>query len=114
MGFETEPLVTIYRGEEKTVMACDLKKKGFVVDVPETDVNAEIRIEVAKAVIKMPDYQREVFEFIDEAQMSFRQKDKLYELIQKSDNHAKVIGSLQTLDLEQEVLEIISEILWAY
>lgn len=114
MGFETEPFVTIYRGDEKTVMACDVKKKGFVVDVPETEVNTEIRIEIVRAIIKVPDYQREVFEFIDEAQMPFRQKDKLYELIKESDNHAKVIGSLQTLDLEQEVLEIISEILWAY
>lgn len=114
MGFEINPQVTLYQGDEQTVLPCDLKKKGFIVDVPETDIHQDIRIAISRAVLKEPDYQREVFEFIDEAQMSFKQKDKLYNLIKESDNHAKVIGSLQTLDLEQEVLEIISEILWAH
>ncbi|MBM6615427.1 DUF5110 domain-containing protein [Desemzia sp. RIT804] len=114
MGFESNPFVTVYRGEEEKVMTCVLKEKGFVIDIPEIEVGTEIRVEIPKAAIKVPDYQKEVFDFIDEAQMSFDKKDKLYELIKKSDNHAKVIGSLQTLNLEQEVLEIISEILWAY
>lgn len=114
MGFESNPYVTLYRGDEEDVLACNQKTKGFIVDVPLTDLNTEIRVEIAKAAIKVPDYKEEVFAFIDEAQMSFDKKNKLFEIIQKSNNHAKVISSLQALDLEEEVLEIISEILWAY
>ncbi|OOP74801.1 glycoside hydrolase family 31 protein [Clostridium beijerinckii] len=57
---------------------------------------------------------RHVFNFLNEAQIKFHIKDKIYNIINSYEDPAKIIGVLQTLDLDEDLFGAICEIILAY
>lgn len=57
---------------------------------------------------------REIFDFLNEAQIRFDIKDKIYNIINSHENKTKIIGDLQTLDLDKDLFGAVCEIILAY
>lgn len=58
--------------------------------------------------------QEEIFDFLKEAQISFTQKEQIYELICKYGQSPRIVQELLSLHPDASVYEVICELLWAY
>ena len=54
-----------------------------------------------------------VFEFLNEAQIEFALKERIYKVITIHNNPIKIIGDLQAIDLDSELFGVLSEIILA-
>lgn len=59
-------------------------------------------------------WKEEIFEFLKETQISFTQKEKVYELVCKYGQSPCIVQELMTLQLDEPVYEVVCELLWAY
>jgi hypothetical protein len=55
----------------------------------------------------------ELFRFLDRAQLPASQKEKIYNTIIRGKSSARVISALLALDLGEDIIDAISEIVWA-
>ncbi len=59
------------------------------------------------------DFQRELFDFLKEAQISFDQKERIYRLAEERGSSPRLVSELSEMRLKASVWEGISELLWA-
>lgn len=57
---------------------------------------------------------KHIFDFLNEAQIEFEIKDKIYNIINSHETSVKIIGALQTLELDEDLFGAICEIILAY
>ncbi|WP_035445374.1 glycoside hydrolase family 31 protein [Atopococcus tabaci] len=99
-------------GEEKEVNQAR-RGTNWVVTIPNVAVQKTVRVRFEETALRYNDYEIELVEFLEKAQISHDIKEEVYETITTDSNQAAVIGHLHTLDLERPVLEALSEIIWA-
>jgi len=63
--------------------------------------------------LKKNDMHGELFRFLDRAQLPASQKEKIYTTIIRGKTSARVISALLALDLGEDIIDAISEIVWA-
>ena len=85
-------------------LTCTLK------DVP---VCAQIRLIAEHAETAENDFVKECFDFLDQAEISFILKDTLYGMILKSKDRTVLISELQAMDLDADLLGVLTEIICA-
>lgn len=85
-------------------LTCTLK------DVP---VCAQIRLIAEHAETAENDFVKECFDFLDQAEISFILKDTLYGIILKSKDRTVLISELQAMDLDADLLGVLTEIICA-
>ena len=56
---------------------------------------------------------KECFDFLDQAEISFVLKDTLYGMILKSKDRTVLISELQAMDLDADLLGVLTEIICA-
>lgn len=79
-------------------------------------VRSSIVIDYIKAQLNDNQPVERVFEFLNRAQIPFELKDRIYETVQKLQNGRNatfVLGELQTMGLNQELFNVVSEFLIA-
>lgn len=57
---------------------------------------------------------KHIFEFLNEAQIEFEIKDKIYNIINLHETSTKIIGELQALELNEDLFGALCEIILAY
>lgn len=114
VGFKTELKPEVFCNGEKIKGDFVLKedKNAIIIKLPEIDIDTEIRVHFQNVCVKGNDLEHEVFDFLNDAQISFAIKEQIYATVRK--NKAVVINELQAMDLEKELIEAVSEIIWAY
>ena len=85
-------------------LTCTLK------DVP---VCTQIRLIAEHAETAENDFVKECFDFLDQAEISFVLKDTLYGMILKSKDRTVLISELQAMDLDADLLGVLTEIICA-
>lgn len=55
-----------------------------------------------------------IFEFLNKAQIDFILKEKVFNIVNSNKDYSKIIGELQTLELEEDLFGALSEIILAY
>ena len=60
------------------------------------------------------DVNKRIFNLLNQAQIEFQLKDKIYEIFNSSQNYIKILGQLQVLDLDKELFGALCEIILAY
>ena len=85
-------------------LTCTLK------DVP---VCTQIRLIAEHAETAENDFVKECFDFLDQAEISFILKDTLYGMILKSKDRTVLISELQAMDLDADLLGVLTEIICA-
>ncbi len=85
-------------------LTCTLK------DVP---VCTQIHLIAEHAETAENDFVKECFDFLDQAEISFVLKDTLYGMILKSKDRTVLISELQAMDLDADLLGVLTEIICA-
>lgn len=116
VGFKAveEPEVFCNGERIKVDILIEEEKNSIVVKLPAVNVNTEIKVQFKEAVISGNNYEKQLFDFLNKAQIPFSTKEQIYLVVQRGKNTSKVMGQLQAMNLEVELLEAVSEILWAY
>ena len=59
------------------------------------------------------DIQSHVFKFLNEAQIEFTLKERIFNIIKSNNKTSNIIGEFQTLELESDLFGILCEIILA-
>lgn len=116
VGFKTVENPQIFCNGEKINVDILLEedKNEIVVKLPAVNVQTEVKVQFKEVSIRGNNYEKELFDFLNKAQIPFATKEQIYSVVQRGKNTSKVMGQLQSMNLEVELLEAVSEILWAY
>ena len=81
-------------------------KDHKVTEQLEVEFNGDIRLAKNNIVNR-------AFEFLNEAQIEFSLKEKIYKTITMHKNQLKIMGDLQAMDLDDDLFGVLSEIILA-
>ena len=92
----------------------DQWKKAVVVEIPETETDAmlEVSLECTASEVQNCVVER-CFDFLNQAEIEFAQKDRLYELIKSKRPVAEILSELFVMDICSELKGVLVEILTA-
>ncbi len=90
-----------------------LSDNTLVIDIPEKNADDTIIIELSNVLMAENNIKHEIFKLLDNAQIEFELKDRLYKLVNDADEIYRLMGVLNTMDLQPELLGAMSEILTA-
>ena len=117
-GFEegAEEEVSVTSGGEMLYASASYDKnmRAVVIQIPLTRVTEEIKISVDKKWRQLKNQVKEnVFCFLNQAEIDFFLKDRIYDLIQKENRLPILISRLHTMNLEEKLLAVLMEMLTA-
>lgn len=92
----------------------DELRNTTIIEIKDHQVSNQLEVEFI-GDIKLGDNNiaNRVFEFLNEAQIEFALKEKIYKVITMHNNPLKIIGDLQAMDLDNELFGVLSEIILA-
>ena len=92
----------------------DIHKKAAVVEIPETDTACRIEISMDLVYRETDNNVLErCFDFLNQAEIEFILKDRLYSLIQSDRPVSVILSELQAMDLDKDLCGVLMEILTA-
>lgn len=111
-AYDGEP--EVYVGNEKIEDFTVTKEGRFtVVDIPEQDIHASYTVRFKNVHTRKNDMHAEVFHFLDRAQLPDHLKEKVYKRIKEGSTSARVVSALLALDLDPQLMEALSELIWS-
>ncbi|MBL4936444.1 DUF5110 domain-containing protein [Clostridium sp. YIM B02515] len=116
VGFKAADVPEVFCNDEKirADILIEQEKNVIIISLPAVDISTEVKVIFKEASIRENYYEQEIFDFLNKAQISFIIKEQIYSAVRKFKNSPKLMSELQALNLETELLEAVSEILWAY
>lgn len=116
IGFNTSCKPEVFCNDKKVEVDIISQTEAnlTMIKLPAVNIDTEIKVLFRDAAIKGNNYEKELFEFLNKAQLLFETKENIYWLVKKYKNSPKVISELQSLNLDKELEEAVSEILWSY
>ncbi|MCM8709843.1 glycoside hydrolase family 31 protein [Clostridium sp. SYSU_GA19001] len=116
IGFKIKNKPDVFcNGEKiKADIFIEEEKNKIVIKLHDVNINTEVKVLFKEATIRGNNYEKEIFDFLNKAQISFDLKGQIYSAVKKYKNTPKLMSELQVLNLETELLEAVSEIIWAY
>lgn len=117
-GFKkgTEKQVAVTAGDQivKAEVSYQAKKQALIIQIPETGVTEEIKITVDMELRQKNNLvQENCFHFLNQAEIDFWLKDRLYDAIQKETRIPVLIAQLQAMDIEEKLLGALTELITA-
>lgn len=92
----------------------DRWKKAIVVEIPETETDAMIEVSLEHTASgARNDVVERCFDFLNQAEIEFVQKDRLYELIRSERPAAGFLSELFAMDISRDLRGVLVEILTA-
>ena len=89
-------------------------KKAIVVEIPETETDAMIEVSLEHTASgARNDVVERCFDFLNQAEIEFVQKDRLYELIRSERPAAGILSELFAMDISRDLRGVLVEILTA-
>ena len=112
---EKEQIVVIVDGQEiEADVAYDSKKQAITVQILEADVTKEIRVKADGTHRQSRNQVEErCFAFLNQAEIRFEVKDRVYGLVQKESRIPVLMAQLQTMNLDAELLSALTELITA-
>ena len=107
-------MVTVDDKPIKVLNSYDKKKKAVVIEIPATSVKKQISIKIEKGLQQMKNsVQENCFEFLNQAEIQFALKDRIFAAIQKESRIPILIAQLQAMELDDKLLAVLVEQLTA-
>lgn len=91
----------------------DRETGSLCCDLPEADIGKEIRILLRNIREKENDIEAECFKFLNQAEIEFVLKDRIYQKIEEAEDKTILLSQLQAMELEPELLGVLTEIITA-
>lgn len=103
----------VYVNDE--LVEADVKRSGrfMTITIPEQPIDSYYTIYFKGVEMKRNDMHGELFRFLDRAELSDNLKEKIYTTVVKGKTSSRVISALLALDIDPELMDAISEIIWA-
>ncbi|WP_460322544.1 glycoside hydrolase family 31 protein [Alkalibacterium psychrotolerans] len=113
VGFKCKQMPEVWVDDEKVEI--DISKEGKVttVVIPEQATDVSYTIYFRGVELRKNDMHGELFRFLDRAQIEAHVKEKIFTTIVKGRTSARVISALLALDIDPDLMDAISEIVWA-
>ena len=90
------------------------QKKAVVVELPETSVQEEVRIQIAPVYQAVRnDVEERCFDFLNQAEIGFLQKDQLFARIREEKDVTVLAAEFSAMDLDHDLYGILMELLTA-
>ncbi|MEE1086809.1 MAG: glycoside hydrolase family 31 protein [Schaedlerella sp.] len=111
----TEQITATANGETIPIsLSYDEKKQAVIVILPEIDVTKEIKIIIDKKLRSSKNnVLKNCFDFLNQAEMDFFLKDDIYSIIEKENRTPVLLAQLQTMNLGDKLLNILTELITA-
>ena len=111
----TAPRVTINGALAEDVSLSYREQSGSViVELPALSPEAEIRVCLPLEAVRLEnDIKTRCFDFLNQAEISFLLKDRIFEAIQKEPSHPVLLAQLYAMELDENLLGALMEILTA-
>ena len=103
----------VYVNEEKVDVNVKRKGKLTTIEIPRQAIDSSYTVYFKEAKLKHNDMHGELFQFLDRAELSAELKENIYMTVVKGKTSARVISALLALDLDTNLMEAVSEIVWA-
>ncbi|WP_035618429.1 glycoside hydrolase family 31 protein [Lacticigenium naphthae] len=113
VGFKISEDPIVWVEEEEVPVTITRHEGVYTLEIPEMPVETDYTIQLNKTRMCRNDYRRDLYEFLDQAQLSIALKEKIYSAIRKATTSSRAISALIALDLHPVILEAITEIIWA-
>ncbi|WP_423188527.1 TIM-barrel domain-containing protein [Alkalibacterium sp. f15] len=113
VGFACQKMPQVYVNDE--FVDAEVKRIGKVIEVviPEQPTDSSYTVYFKEVQLKKNDMHSELFRFLDRAQLPASLKEKIHSTIIRGRTSARVISALLALDLGEDLMDAISEIVWA-
>ncbi|EXJ23469.1 Maltodextrin glucosidase [Alkalibacterium sp. AK22] len=113
VGFKCQDMPEVYANDQ--ILDYEISKDGKETRlvIPEQPIDTTYTINFKGVKVKKNDMHAELFSFLDRAQLPASLKEKVYHTIVKGKTSARVISALLALDLDPDLMDAISEIVWA-
>ena len=118
-GYEKEAVETVrvsVGGNPVTPkqVSYEKQKKAVVVELPETAVQEEVRIQIAPVYQAVRnDVEERCFDFLNQAEIRFLQKDQLFARIREEKDVTVLAAEFSAMDLDHDLYGILMELLTA-
>ena len=100
--------------KEVDAITYDEKKQSVMVTLPMTSVTQKITVTIPASVAYVKNQVEErCFDFLNQAEISFVLKDRIYSLIQKQKDAAILVAELAAMDLDPDLYGALAEIITA-
>lgn len=113
VGFACQQKPQVYVNEEPIDVDITRKGKVTTIVIPKQPVNSAYSVVLKEVRLKRNDMHGELFRFLDRAQLPADLKEKIYSTIIRGKSSSRVISALLALDLDEDLMDAISEIVWA-
>lgn len=92
----------------------NIETNTLIIKVKDISVKNDLIVEFNDKIKCTPnDIQSHVFKFLNEAQIEFTLKERIFNIIKSNNKTSNIIGELQTLELERDLFGILCEIILA-
>lgn len=113
VGFKCKQMPEVWVDEKQVEIKVSKEGKVTTVVIPEQSIDASYTIFFKGVERRKNDMHGELFSFLDRAQIEAHLKEKIFNTIVKGRTSARVISALLALDLDPDLMDAISEIVWA-
>lgn len=106
--------VTVDGNDTKCLVKYDPKMQSVLVSVPETEVVKRVQVCLEKTYLSTENQVlQRCFDFLDQAEIGFVCKDRLYEVLQKETRVPVVLAQFHAMDLDAGLYGALAEIITA-
>lgn len=113
VGFKCTQMPEVYVNDEKVDIEISKEGKCTKVVIPKQPVESSYTVYFRGVGLRKNDMHGELFRFLDRAQIPASSKEKIFTTIVKGKSSARVISALLALDIDPDLMDAISEIVWA-
>lgn len=91
------------------------EKHILCVEIQNQPVRENITVEFSEDILQMGNQvEKEIFEFLDQAEMSYGEKESIYNEVLKQRELPILISQLNAMEIDKDVMGVLLEILTAY
>lgn len=101
-------------GQTMVSVSYDSKKQAVVVNLGQTPVTSQVQIIMNRDMQSMKnDVKERIFQFLNQAEIGFFLKDKVYDLVLAEKRVGVLLAELSAMELDADLYGVLSEILTA-
>ena len=94
--------------------AYDECANAVTLTLPAVSVASKVEVTVKGQMAQENHVEKRCFEFLNQAEIGFTLKDRLYQMVQKEKRVPVLLAQLSAMGLEEDLLGVLTEILTAY
>ena len=91
------------------------EKHTLCVEIQNRSVRENITVEFSEDILQIENQvEKEIFEFLNQAEMSYEEKERIYNEVLKQRELPILISQLNAMEIDRDIMGVLLEILTAY